>query len=63
VRLALNLKKIDYISHPVHLRKGEQKDPHFVSTVNPAGLVPALKIDGNVMTESMAICEYLEETR
>ena len=31
--------------------------------MNPAGLVPTLEIDGNVMSESLPICEYLEETR
>jgi len=62
VRIALNLKGLDadHLSH--HLRKGEQRDPAFLS-LNPQGLVPALQDDaGAVLTQSLAIIEWLEET-
>lgn len=62
VRIALNLKGIDYADAFHHLRKGEQRAPAFLG-LNPQGLVPALEIDGAVLTQSLAICEYLDETR
>ena len=61
VRIALNLKGLsaDQLSH--HLRKGEQRDPAFLA-INPQGLVPALQDDaGAVLTQSLAIIEWLEE--
>jgi len=61
VRIALNLKKLDVDHRYVHLRKGQQSAPEF-SALNPQGLVPLL-IDGpNLLTQSLAIIEYLEET-
>lgn len=60
VRIALNLKGIPYEPYFVHLRKGEQNLEHF-RRFNPQGLVPVL-VDGNdVLTQSLAIIEYLEE--
>jgi maleylpyruvate isomerase len=62
LRAALNLKGLtyDYVAH--HLRKGEQRTPDYL-TVNPQGLVPALVLqDGIVLTQSLAIVEYLDET-
>ena len=62
VRIALNLKGLsaDHLSH--HLRKGEQRDPAFLA-INPQGLVPALQNDaGAVLTQSLAIIEWLDET-
>ncbi|WP_425407986.1 maleylacetoacetate isomerase [Hyphococcus sp.] len=63
VRIALALKNIDYEYEPVNLLAGEQKsDAHLAR--NPLALVPALKTDeGAVLTQSLAILEYLEETR
>jgi maleylacetoacetate isomerase len=62
VRIALGLKGLPYESVPVHLLRGggEQRQAPYRS-VNPAGLVPALE-DGQVLTQSLAILEYLEET-
>ena len=62
LRIALNLKKIEYKYEAINLVKGEQKSEEFMKK-NPTGLVPVLEIDGHMLTESMAIMEYLEETR
>jgi maleylacetoacetate isomerase len=59
VRIALNLKGIDYESRQVDLRDGEQKsDPY--RALNPQGLVPMLEIDGQRLTQSLAIIGYLD---
>ncbi len=60
VRIALNLKGVDYTSVPVDLLAGEQSAPDYRG-VNPQGLVPALTDDGHVISQSLAIIEYLEE--
>ena len=62
VRIVLALKGLDYESIPRHLLRdgGEQRRPDYLA-LNPQGLVPALEHDGHVMTQSLAICEYLEE--
>jgi maleylacetoacetate isomerase len=60
VRIALNLKKLDYESAFIHLRRGDQRQPDFHS-VNPQGLVPALETDGAVLVQSLPIIEYLDE--
>ena len=63
VRIALNLKGIAVEHAFRHLRKGEHRAPEYVA-INPQKLVPALVLDsGEVLTQSMAILEYLEETR
>lgn len=62
VRIALNLKGVDYESRPVHLRAGDQRGEDFLA-LNPQGLVPVLEIDGHVLTQSLAICDYLDATR
>ncbi len=60
VRIALNLKGIEYSNVFHHLRKDEQSAPEYVA-LNPQGLVPALEWNGVVLTQSLAICEYLDE--
>lgn len=61
VRVALNLKAVDYDYRPVHLVKAEQHSESY-RALNPEGLVPALvTATGTVLTQSMAIIEYLEE--
>lgn len=63
VRIALNLKGIDVEHISRHLRKGEQRDPAYLK-INPQGLVPSLVLeDGTVLTQSLAIIDWLEETR
>jgi maleylacetoacetate isomerase len=66
VRIALNLKNLDYESVPVHLRRGDQRNPDFLG-VNPQGLVPALQDPalediGQTLIQSLPIIEYLDET-
>lgn len=61
VRIALGLKGLaaEQVSH--HLRRGEQRAPDYLA-LNPQGLTPAFVTDdGAVLTQSLAICEYLDE--
>ena len=61
VRIALNIKGLPYEYLPVHLLRGEHRDPAYANLVGDA-LVPALVTDeGAVLPQSMAIMEYLEE--
>src|SRR4029453_100574 len=60
VRIALNLKGVDYESRPINLLEGEQKSDDYPS-FNPEGLVPMLEIDGHRLTQSLAIIVYLEQ--
>ncbi|SEO05490.1 maleylacetoacetate isomerase [Salinihabitans flavidus] len=62
LRIALNLGGIDYRALPVDLVKGEHKSPEHLAR-NPQGLVPVLEIDGHSFTQSLAILDYLDETR
>jgi len=61
VRIALNLKGLgaDHLTH--HLRKGEQRAASYLA-LNPQGFVPTLEADGAVITQSLAIIEWLDET-
>jgi len=64
VRIALNLKGLPYEMDFVHLTKdgGRQHSAEF-NAINPAKLVPALRLDsGDVLTQSLAIIDYLDET-
>ena len=62
VRIALNLKGLSAEHLPHHLRKGEQCAPAYLA-INPQGLVPTLENDGGaVLTQSLAIIEWLDET-
>ena len=63
VRIALNFKGLPYEYVPVHLLKdgGQQLAPSF-RTLNPDSLIPVLDDQGQVLTQSLAIIEYLEET-
>jgi maleylpyruvate isomerase len=61
VRIALNLKGLSYEHQFHHLRRGEQNDASY-RALNPQGLLPALETDAGILTQSLAICEYLEET-
>ncbi|MGQ0567149.1 MAG: maleylacetoacetate isomerase [Gemmobacter sp.] len=62
VRIALNLAGLAYVSHAVNLPTGDHRAPENLAR-NPQGLVPTLEIDGLVLTQSVAIVEYLSETR
>lgn len=63
VRIALGLKGLQAEQAYYHLRKGEQRGEEYMKNLNPQGLVPALETgDGNVLTQSLAILEWLDET-
>lgn len=62
VRIGLNLLGISYHTDPVDLLVGDQRSPANLAR-NPQGLVPSLQIDGLELTQSLAILEYLDETR
>ncbi|NKB22316.1 MAG: maleylacetoacetate isomerase [Alphaproteobacteria bacterium] len=61
VRIALNLKGLEYDTELVNLSTGDHLSDDF-RRINPQGRVPALVVDGNVLLQSPAIMEYLEET-
>jgi len=62
VRIALNLKRLKYQQAPIHLRRGggEQLSAAY-KAINPQALVPTLEDGGKILTQSLAIIEYLEE--
>ena len=63
VRIALNLKGLPYEAAPVHLlRDGGQQNQAAYRGKSPLGIVPALQTDTGVMTQSLAIIEWLDET-
>lgn len=63
VRIALNLKQLDYEKIEVHLTRdgGEQHSERY-KHINPQGLVPCLEVNNSLISQSLAIIEYLEET-
>lgn len=61
VRIALNLKGVEHSLVPINLFTGEQRSDFFLKQ-NPEGLVPTLELGQDVLTQSIAIIEYLEET-
>ena len=60
VRIALNLKGVEYESRPVNLLESEQQSDEY-RALNPQALVPMLEIDGVKLTQSLAIIVYLAE--
>ena len=62
LRIALNLKGLAYDTAFVHLPRGEHRAPAY-GAVNPQALLPTLEDGGRLLTQSLAILEYLEETK
>ena len=60
VRTALNIKGVDYEYIPVSLDGGTPAE--YVRDVNPQALIPSLEIDGEIVTQSTALVEWIEET-
>ena len=62
VRIALNLKGLSFESIPIHLvRQGGEHNSEAYRSINPQGLVPVLVHGDQIITQSLAICEYLDE--
>lgn len=61
VRIGLNLKGLAYDTAPVNLVADQHQEPTFAA-LNPQRLVPALEVDGRILTQSLAILDWLDET-
>jgi maleylacetoacetate isomerase/maleylpyruvate isomerase len=61
VRIALHVKGVTYEPAPKAFAKNEHRAAEYLA-VNPQGLIPALDVDGAVLSQSLAIIEYLDET-
>jgi len=63
VRIALNLKGLDYELHPIHLVKdGGEQHSQWYREINPQAQLPTLELaDGTHLTQSMAIMQYLDK--
>lgn len=62
LRIAFGLKGLPWEDRPVHLVKGEQRAADYLA-LNPIGLVPSIELDdGTILTQSLAILEWLDET-
>jgi maleylacetoacetate isomerase len=59
VRIALNLKGVEYTRRDLRLLDNEQSTPEHLAR-NPQGLVPALEADGRILTQSLAIIDWLD---
>lgn len=59
VRIALNLKGVAYERRDVKLLENQQRSPEHLA-LNPQGFVPALEVDGMVLTQSLAIIDWLD---
>src|SRR5665213_2138910 len=62
VRIALCLKAMPYETVAHHLRLNQQRTADYLA-INPQGIVPALELESGVLTQSLAICEYIDEVR
>lgn len=62
VRIALALKGMEWTGRTYRLRAGEQRAADYLR-LNPQGLVPSLEVGNETLTQSLAICEYLDELR
>lgn len=62
VRIALNLKSLSFEQVVVNIRNDDQRSDAYLA-LNPAGLVPLLEIDGHMISQSLAVIDYLDATR